>query len=207
MGPTQLQVQVMNNLYPNFGSLSLCDQMKVHVFGQPMYKFGFWNLLYRVLSNEGYQFMKDAGGYEANLANASAVTQLPATEYGDDTPFLTLVDGYDQLPITLVNQFVEMPGKLAGNERLFMNHRLARIELGEGDYPYTLYFEPTLTQKHKTALRHGATSLVVRAKKVILAMPRRSLELIESVLTNYHDLFRKVASFNMCFFPSRSCSI
>lgn len=180
MGPTQLQVQVMNNLYPNFGSLSLCDQMKVHVFGQPMYKFGFWNLLFRVLSNEGYQFMKDAGGYEANVANASAVTQLPATEYGDDTPFLTLVDGYDQLPITLVNQFVEMPGKLAGNERLFMNHRLARIELGNGDYPYTLYFEPTLTQKHKTALRHGAQSLVVRAKKVILAMPRRSLELIES---------------------------
>jgi Guanine nucleotide exchange factor in Golgi transport N-terminal len=31
-----------------------------------------------------------------------------------------------------------------------------------------------------------------------------ALELIESVLTNYHDLFRKVASFNMflpCFFP------
>src|SRR5689334_4765152 len=90
LGPTQLQVQVMNNIYPNFGNLSLCEQLKIQVFGQPMYKFGFWNLLYRVLSNEGYQFMKDAGGYEANVANACAVTQLPATEYGDNTEFLTL---------------------------------------------------------------------------------------------------------------------
>ncbi len=40
----------MNNLYPNFGALSLCEQMNAQVFGQPMYKFGFWNLLYRVLA-------------------------------------------------------------------------------------------------------------------------------------------------------------
>ncbi len=77
LGPTNLQVQVMNNIYPNFGNLSLCDQMKIKVFGQPIWKYGFWDLMFRVLSNEGYQFMKDAGGYEANVANANAVTQLP----------------------------------------------------------------------------------------------------------------------------------
>ena len=186
MGPTQLQIQVMNNLYPNFGNLSLCEQMKIQVFGQPMYKFGFWNLLYRALSNEGYQFMKDAGGYEANVANACAVTQLPATEYGDNTEFLTLRDGYQQLPLTLAKRFEEAPGVLPSEERLQMNRRLARIELGEGEYPYTLYFEPTATEKHKTHVQRdigdGAAPelLVVRAKKVILAMPRRSLELIES---------------------------
>lgn len=186
MGPTQLQIQVMNNLYPNFGNLSLCEQMKIQVFGQPMYKFGFWNLLYRVLSNEGYQFMKDAGGYEANVANACAVTQLPATEYGDNTEFLTLRDGYEQLPITLANFFQELPGILPSGDRLKMNQRLARIELGGGEYPYTLYFEPTATEKHVTRVLRGTAEsaapepLVVRAKKVILAMPRRSLELIES---------------------------
>jgi len=186
LGPTQLQIQVMNNLYPNFGNLSFCDQMKVHVFGQPMYKFGFWNLLYRVLSNEGYQFMKDAGGYEANVANACAVTQLPATEYGDNTEFLTLRDGYDQLPITLVKRFEELPGTLPGAERVHMNRRLARIEIGEGEFPYTLTFESTFTEGYKTttAAERGSEEepelFVVRAKKVILAMPRRSLELIES---------------------------
>ena len=187
LGPTQLQIQVMNNLYPNFGNLTLCEQMKIQVFGQPMYKFGFWNLLYRVLSNEGYQFMKDSGGYEANVANACAVTQLPATEYGDDTEFLTLRDGYDQLPITLARRFQELPGKLPTDERLQMNQRLCRIDLGKGEYPYTLHFEPTETEKYMTRTRisrkgAAAKPLVIRAKKVILAMPRRSLELIKSDL-------------------------
>jgi hypothetical protein len=185
LGPTQLQVQVMNNIYPNFGNLSLCDQMKIQVFGQPLYKFGFWNLLNRVLSSEGYQFMKDAGGYEANVANASAVTQLPATEYGDNTEFLTLRDGYDTLPITLAKQFQEMPGVLPSEQRVMMNHRLARLDITQGEYPYTLHFEPTVTERHKTTPRANrgsqpAERITVRAKKVILAMPRRSLELIES---------------------------
>ena len=43
--------------------------------------------MFRVLSNEGYQFMKDSGGYDANVANANAVTQLPATEYSDRHEF------------------------------------------------------------------------------------------------------------------------
>jgi len=187
MGPTELQIQVMNNIYPNFGNLSLCDQMKIQVFGQPLYKFGFWNLLYRVLSNEGYQFMKDAGGYEANVANACAVTQLPATEYGDNTEFLTLRDGYDQLPITLARRFQEMPGVLPAEQRVLMNHRLVRIDIEEGEYPYILHFEPTVTEKHITRVRPAGGSegpRRVRAKKVILAMPRRSLELIQSEFFN-----------------------
>jgi len=138
LGPTNLQVQVMNNIYPNFGNLSLCDQMKIRIFGKPIWKYGFWDLMYRVLSNEGYQFMKDAGGYDANVANANAVTQLPATEYSDNTRFLTLRDGYDQLPITLARQFNEtFPGRLPKGQRLHMNHRLAEIVIGSGEYPYT----------------------------------------------------------------------
>jgi monoamine oxidase len=115
------------------------------------------------------------------------VTQLPATEYGDTTVFLTLRDGYDQLPITLVQQFNDMPGSLPREQRVFMNYRLSKIDLGEGEYPYTLVFEPTVTEKYVTRLKTPQTGeetapeqITVRAKKVILAMPRRSLELIES---------------------------
>jgi lysine 2-monooxygenase len=182
LGPTNLQVQVMNNIYPNFAALDLCDQMKVRAFGKPLWKFGFWDLMYRVLSNEGYQFMKDAGGYDANVANANAVTQLPATEYSDETQFLTLRDGYDQLPITLVNQFRDdMSGGIPPEERVRMNHRLAEILIHDtGDYRYTLIFEPTITENCKTFVRGDAGRIEVRAKKIILAMPRRSLELIKS---------------------------
>ncbi|HEX7842904.1 MAG TPA: FAD-dependent oxidoreductase [Kofleriaceae bacterium] len=181
LGPTNLQVQVMNTLYPNFGNLSLCDQMKIKVFGKPIWQYGFWDLMYRCLSNEGYQFMKDAGGYDANVANANAVTQLPATEYSDQTKFLTLRDGYDQLPITLVAQFNDdLPGVLPRGSRVHMNHRLAEIRIGAGDHPYTLIFEPTSTVDRKTSVRRDAGPIVVQAKKLILAMPRRSLELIKS---------------------------
>jgi lysine 2-monooxygenase len=174
--------------------------MKIRVFGRPMYKFGFWNLLYHVLSNEGYQFMRDAGGYEANVANSCAVTQLPATEYGDTTEFLTLRDGYQQLPLTLAKRFEEAAGILPSEERLQMNRRLARIELGEGEYPYTLYFEPTTTEKYMTRVQRdigdGAAPklLNVRAKKVILAMPRRSLELIKSSFFNHRWLKENLPS-------------
>ena len=179
LGPTNLQVQVMNNIYPNFANLSLCDQMKVKVFGKPIWQYGFWDLMYRVLSNEGYQFMKDAGGYDANVANANAVTQLPATEYNDETKFLTLRDGYDQLPITLADRFGKMAGGVPQKNRVKMNHRLAEIQKGSGQYRYTLIFEPTVTQDRKTVVK-AAEPIKVRAKQLILAMPRRSLELIKA---------------------------
>lgn len=181
LGPTNLQVQVMNTIYPGMANLSLCDTMKIMAFGKPLWEWGFWDLMFKVLSNEGYQFMKDAGGYDANVANANAVTQLPATEYGDSTEFLTLADGYDQLPITLADQFnLAMPGGLPAGDRVQMNQRLAEIVIGSGDYPYTLVFEPTVTQSGATRRVLVAEPMVVRAKKVILAMPRRSLELIKS---------------------------
>lgn len=181
LGPTNLQVQVMNNLYPNFGSLSLCDQMKIKVFNKPIWKYGFWDLMFRVLSNEGYQFMRDAGGYDANVANANAVTQLPATEYSDDTKFLTLANGYDELPITLAKQFNEdFPGKLAKGKRVYMNHRLEEIIVGTGEYPYTLIFRPTVTEDAKTRVLDDEDTMRVRCKKLILGLPRRSLELIKS---------------------------
>lgn len=183
LGPTNLQVQVMNNIYPGMANLSLCDLMKVQAFGKSLWRYGFWDLMFRVLSNEGYQFMKDAGGYDANVANANAVTQLPATEYSDSTQFLTLRDGYDQLPITLAQQFDdELAGGLPAGQRVFRNHRLAEIVVGSpgDDYRYTLLFEPTTTVAGATLVRADAQVVTVRARKVILAMPRRSLELVKS---------------------------
>jgi hypothetical protein len=183
LGPTNLQVQVMNNVYAGMADLGLCELMKVRAFGKPLWKYGFWDLMFKVLSNEGYQFMKDAGGYDANVANANAVTQLPATEYSDSTVFLTLRDGYDQLPITLARRFDhELAGGLPAGERVFMNHRLAEIliDAGDSDHPYTLVFEPTTTDACRTAVVTDAAPVTVRARKVILAMPRRSLELVKS---------------------------
>ena len=42
------------------------------LFGEKLYNYGYWNLLYRALSPEAFAFMRDACGYEANVANAEA---------------------------------------------------------------------------------------------------------------------------------------
>jgi lysine 2-monooxygenase len=181
LSPANLHAQVINHIYPNLANLSLCDQMKVKVFGKPLWTYGFWDLMYRVLSNEGYQFMQDAGGCEAIVANANAVTQLSATENHDSTKFLTLRDGFDQLPITLAREFNEtFEGATPKGRRVHMNWRLVEIKIDSGEYPYTLIFEPTITREGRTSSKPDAEMLVVRAKKVILALPRRSLELIKS---------------------------
>nr|BEJ54705.1 L-Arginine oxidase [synthetic construct] len=182
-GPEDLQVKVMHNIYPGFDKLSLAEQMQVKVFGKEIWRYGFWDLLYRVLSNEGYQFMKDAGGYEANVANASAVTQLPATEYSDKTVFLTLKKGFQALPLTLAKRFAEVPGGLiAGEQRIRMNRRLASVQFSDDtEYPYRLHFQATRTVDGKTSDVPGAEE-IIHARQVILALPRRSLELIQSPL-------------------------
>ncbi len=196
LGPEDLQARVMNYLFPNMNELTLCEQMKLKVYGKELWKYGFWNLLYRVLSNEGYQFMRDAGGYDANVANSNAVTQLPATEYKDTTEFLTLRDGYDKLPITLAEEFNEkFEGCVPKGERVYMNHRLAKIDIREGEeYRYKLTFYPTKTANHKTTAIDDCEAIIVEAKKIVLGMPRRSLELIDSEFFNDEWLQKNIPS-------------
>jgi lysine 2-monooxygenase len=153
----------------------------VKVFGRDLYKHGFWNLLFRVLTSEAYQFMKDAGGYDANVANANAVSQLPVGEFGPAVHFRTLRDGYQKLPVTLARRF-----EAAAPRCVHLNHRLASIKKDNGNY--VLEFWPTKERPYKNWC--DAKSLQVRddrkskpiefrARRVVLAMPRRSLELIE----------------------------
>ncbi|MDD0974005.1 flavin monoamine oxidase family protein [Pseudomonas fontis] len=183
-GPEDLQVKVMNSIYPGFDQLSLPQQMQVQVFGKEIWRYGFWDLLYRVLSNEGYQFMKDAGGYEANVANANAVTQLPATEYSDTTQFLTLKKGFQSLPLTLAETFAKLPGVLRQEQRVQMNQRLVSVDYSDDqEYPYRLHFQRTRTVNGSTT-DVDEPQTAVQARQVILAMPRRALELVESPLFN-----------------------
>jgi lysine 2-monooxygenase len=173
MDPDTLQAYVMNSLLPFNADLSTEEWWTVPVLnGTPLYQIGFWNLLYRVLSSEAYQYMYDASGYYTNVANSSAPLSLPITEYDPSNKYYTLDDGFEELPRTLAARF-----EAAGGE-IHRNHRLDSFGRRESDGKYALCFVRTQTENGTTADLPGREEVHVDADRVVLALPRRSIELI-----------------------------
>ncbi|MBC5810632.1 MAG: FAD-dependent oxidoreductase [Candidatus Eremiobacteraeota bacterium] len=176
MNPDELQTWAYRYLVPNWDTATLDDLFKVHVFGKPLYKYGLWDLLYLVMSGEAYEFMRDAGGYDCNVANANAVSSLPSDDFGPTVVYETLVKGYDQLPIQTVNTFVKEGGEVRHH------HRLKSIVRKDGG-GVRLAFVRTETETANDAVRRTVVDtddhFTVDADHVVLAMPRRSLELID----------------------------
>ncbi len=175
MDPDKLQKYVMVSLFPEAAARHFSQeewQQATAFDGQPLYKLGFWYLLYKMLSSEAYQFMDDAGGYYTNVANTNAVSSLPVDDYSADVKYAALRDGYDTLPVTLVERFKGMNGQF------FINYRLDSFGR-RGTDPYALKFIKTQTDEYGRTKDISRGSVVkVHADHVILAMPRRSLELI-----------------------------
>ena len=170
MTPNQLTSYVLDLLIPNYGDLTFDDWFKVKVFGQYLWQWGYWNLLYRVLSPDAYSFLRDGLGYDTNVANGNAINLMfTAGDTSGEDHYRTLVYGYESLPRALAERFVDGGGDLQ------KNFRLASLTGSKG--AYTLRFERTATEYFVT---HGANDYSeVSAKNVILALPRRSIELID----------------------------
>jgi monoamine oxidase len=174
MNPDQLQAYVMDSLFPNAANMSQDDWFNATAFGKPLYEIGFWNLLYRVLSSEAFFLMSDGGGYYTNVANSNAVSSLPTNEFAPSIVYETLKQGYQQLPIALGERFeAAAPGGLR------RNHRLVSVER-DGDGPYRLVFVRTESGPDgRTVDVVPRETVEVTATQVVLAMPRRSLELVD----------------------------
>ncbi len=172
-GPNQLQAQVMNMLVPNWASLESDDWFDVEVLGKPLWKWGFWNLLYEVLTPEGYQFIREACGYDTNVSNGNAVNLLPTGgEYDGSDTYQTPVDGMESIPVATAKQFKDLDGEINFNQFL---RRIVRNESGL----YELTFSSTRTLDGHTSVLHDQPPTTLTAEHVILAMPRASLEAIE----------------------------
>ena len=124
--------------------------------GVPLFKWGFWNVLYRVISGEAYQFSLDSGGYDSILVNWNAADAIPwfLADFGIKPDYRGFTNGFQQVPIELANLFT------AGGGTIILNAKLQGFEW-TGSH-FTLEFE-----KEK-----------VEAAQLILAMPRRSLDLL-----------------------------
>jgi len=179
--PDALTSYMMNLFVPNAASLTLSEWFNVEVLGKPLYRYGLWELFYMALSSEGFEFVQDAGGYDSNVANANAVATLPPHHSATAT-YQTLVGGYDLLPKSLVRQFERWGGTVC------LNHRLASFGRTPGRGAtgrYRLNFRRTATRGFRTrdlpsAGPSAGDDQIVHADRIVLALPRRALELIDN---------------------------
>eukprot|EP00040_Diaphanoeca_grandis_P004321 m.28117 g.28117 ORF g.28117 m.28117 type:complete len:1050 (-) comp15866_c1_seq1:135-3284(-) len=137
--------------------------------GEYVYNIGFWNLLKDQSSQEVYEFLKQAGGYYSNTINWNSAEAFPYM-MGDfangDATYSTIKGGYDQVLTSLASSFVESGGKIRTMNQLLYYH--------ENPDPHTAKFKYVLTFYNLKEDREWT----VLAKQIVLAMPRRSLELV-----------------------------
>ncbi|MGB5926891.1 MAG: FAD-dependent oxidoreductase, partial [Cyclobacteriaceae bacterium] len=136
--------------------------------GRKVNNIGFWNLIKDQVSQEGYAFLSEAGGYFSNTINWNAAEAFPYM-VGDfsntETSYRTIEGGYDNIAYALADAYLAKEG---GN--IWKGNRLDTFSKQEGgEYKYELKFYNAETESHWT----------LEANRIILAMPRRSLELLD----------------------------
>jgi monoamine oxidase len=137
---------------------------KLRYRGRRLWNIGFWNLLADLLSPETYQYVTDAFGYYSLTTNwnAAEAMQVLWLDFTQGSVYHSLREGFDRLPQLVREAFEDLPG---GKNKVHLHHRVVAIEpTNQGKYRYRL----TIHKREP-----------VLAKKVILAMPRRSLELLQ----------------------------
>jgi hypothetical protein len=131
--------------------------------GTPLYEHGFWNLLARTLSPDAYQVARTLVGYDCLGSNANAVDLI--SEYFDFTPkveYYLFNQGYDTVPWELEKRFKQAGGEVIQNEWVA---GFDSITMPNGESGVEIHF-----RGNKPPITAGA---------IILAMPRRSLELLQ----------------------------
>ena len=148
--------------------------------GRHIYEVGFWNMLLDEMSNEGFNYVADAGGYYSNIVNGGAGEGMEEImgDFSSNPTYLTLEDGYDQIPIALANQFKRYGGEI------WERNRLLKLERAR-DGKIKAHIE---NWKHK--------KWTITARHVVMGMPRRSLELLDqtSFIFESEQLKRDIAT-------------
>jgi monoamine oxidase len=135
---------------------------------------GFWNLLLDELSLEAYQLLREAGGYDTIVHNWSAAEAIPflLADFAPNARYLVLKDGFQFLPRQLAVQFQQSGGTIA------MGHRLHRIDRQHDGWLRLTFDRARTDPPGNYCYRRVAEETVYRARHLILAMPRRALELL-----------------------------
>ncbi|MEM7442911.1 MAG: FAD-dependent oxidoreductase [Pseudomonadota bacterium] len=179
IAPFQLAVQAIDRIVPGITDLSLTGEARramarEAVFdGVPLRDQGLWNVMLRVMSNEARNLFVDASGYGTVVRNLNAVDgiNLYLESHGVTSGHRAFVQGYQHIPETLADFFLQQGGDIR------LATRITAMEW-DGDA-----FE----------LQHSMGTS--RAGSIILAMPKRSLELLSpgsALLREFSNLLATV---------------
>jgi hypothetical protein len=135
-----------------------------------LYELGFWNLLQSHLTNEEASFIHDGLGYESIVANWNVGEVIPwfLSDFGTRS-YLTLEEGMAEVPERLAARF-----SVSGGSSISRNHHLRAILKDKGDQ--------TLLKLEFDVLRQaaGVEHKQIKARHVILAIPKKALKRIET---------------------------
>jgi monoamine oxidase len=179
-----LLMYALAQIVPNCETLAGLDfaalqtEMQTASFdGTPLHELGFWNVLARVLSPDAYALVRDSGGYDCLVSNWSAADAIPfiLADFGAGVSYSRFTDGFDRIPQRLAAEVQAAGGQL-----------LLGACLRSFDVASDASGRPLVTLQF-------VDGRVVQARRLVLAMPRRSLELLEAtgaVLDKAHQTVR-----------------
>ena len=149
--------------YVEANTYSIPKGNRVKAFSNMSYmNIGFWNLLYDQVSQEGYRYLTEAGGYDSNTINWNSAVAMPyvaSGDYGSGATYLRLVGGYSTLPVALA-QLISEQIPISFNTRLKgFTRRGGVIDV--------------------TTVSGGGAENTFQTKYLLLCMPTRSIELLD----------------------------
>ncbi|MFY9826042.1 MAG: NAD(P)/FAD-dependent oxidoreductase [Thermoanaerobaculia bacterium] len=140
---------------------------------KPLHELGLWNVLARVLSPDAYAFVRDSGGYDCLVSNWNAADAIPfiLADFGVGATYRRIVDGYEQLPQLLRREFERAGGEV----RLDTCLKSFDVEFDVEEARDVVVLKEEARDVVVLKFYDGS---VVRARQLVLAMPRRSLEML-----------------------------
>jgi hypothetical protein len=134
----------------------------IEIDGLPLWRHGFWNLLAKGISPDGYNAARATVGYDCLADNSNALDLT--MEYFDFTPgikYKMVNEGYEAVPFQLHQRFAAAGGETRLNCWLAS---FAATDLADGSRGAKLTFRDNST---------------LTARAIVLAMPRRAIELLQ----------------------------
>ena len=136
--------------------------------GVPLHETPMHFLLLRTLSLEAARLAEEGSGYNSILYTWSAADGFPwnLADFASETPHYKLSEGFNALPVRLAERFMALGGQIRFETRL---RRFEAATLPDGSQGVRLVFT------------HENREIETLARQLVLAMPRRSIELLDPI--------------------------